>query len=1024
MRNLLLKIRFLLIPASSRREQVYHAFRLALIAWREIGFLPFIQRFPSWLRLYLHRKAGSDTYDMLSWTYPRWIKKREPGKRELARQRKDWPQFPYQPLISILTPVFNPPPDVLQDTLESVRAQTYPNWELCLADGASDRPGVRQVLDDFARRDPRIKVVHLPTNQGIAANSNQALKMAQGEYLSLLDHDDLLAPDYLYQVVHRLNQDPSADIIYYDEDKISADGRERNAPWFKPGALSPDLLLSTNYLMHSVIRRSLLLEVGEFDPTVDGAQDWDLSLRLIEKQPRIVHIPRIFYHWRQVPGSAASDANAKPWAFAAQARCLQKHLARLGLHGASVDFPSLGLVHIRWPVSGRKVSIIIPTKDKVHLLRACLSSIFAKTSYPNYEIILVDNGSIEPETLAYYQSLAGEKRLTLLHYPHPFNFHAINNFASRHANGEILVFLNNDTEILNPEWLEELVGWAERPEIGIVGAKLIRPDGTIQHAGLVIGLAGHGSHVFDGARGPLYGPFGSTEWYRNYQAVTGACMAIRRQVFEQLHGFDELYRVGYGDIDLCLRAVQAGYRVVYNPFACLLHHEGATRRLSQPPSDVLRASISMYPRVQAGDPFFNPNLSTLQRIPSLPLRFEPKPAENLLHILRAFDLISPDDLEADDPKRWPTLAEVPSRIAPADGAHNHLLLVTHDLSRSGAPILLYQVACHLAENGYQITVLSSLDGPLHQDYTQLGITVRILPPMLKDARCIVPHLAGQDLVIVNTILCFRNVHAARAYGKPCLFWIHESTFGQKLARTFPGVADSLHSADIVLFPSQATASLYHEFSDPQHYVSILSGIDYLPPDPAPQKKPGKCTLITVASIESRKGQDILLQALQRLPPQINANLECLLVGRILYSLDKTFCRRVVRFARRMSNAHILGDIPSEQVRQHLAEADIFVLPSRDEALPLAMLEAMAAGKAIVATRVGGNAEIIEDGLNGLLVEKEDPQAMSAAIARLCADPHLRQALGAAAQRTYQEKLTGRRFRQQFLALVNRMLSTA
>ncbi len=425
--------------------------------------------------------------------------------------------------------------------------------------------------------DRRIQATFLDANLGISGNSNQALSMAHGEFVVLLDHDDLLAPNLLYEVVRLLNQDHTADIIYYDEDKVSEDGTNRRDPWFKPGRWSPDLLLSTNYLMHSVIRRTLLLEANGFDSQMDGAQDWDLSLRLTSKPRQIRHIPRVLYHWRQMPGSAARDANAKPWALPAQERCVAAQLERMEVPGARVVFPSLGRVRVLWPSTGMKVSIIIPTKDKVELLRDCLSSILAQTSYPDYEIILVDTGSTADETRSYYAELAAEPRVRIVEYSGAFNYSLANNLGVQHASGELLLFLNNDTAALDPDWLDELAGWAARPEVGVVGCKLLRPDGTIQHAGIIMGLAGHGSHIFEGEREDHYGLFGSSEWYRDYLAVTGACMAMRREVFEELGGFDPAYQIGYGDIDICLRAGAASYRVVYTPFARVLHHEGATR---------------------------------------------------------------------------------------------------------------------------------------------------------------------------------------------------------------------------------------------------------------------------------------------------------------------------------------------------------------------------------------------------------------------------------------------------------------
>ncbi len=483
--------------------------------------------------------------------YQTWVRGREPTKRQLSRQRKEAGLFPYRPLISVITPVFNPAPNVLYDTIQSVIAQTYPDWEFCIANGSPGNKKVEDVLNSASKRETRIKIITLDQNLGISGNSNAALRISQGEFIVLLDHDDLLMPNMLYEVVRKLNEDQDADVVYFDEDVITANKLERHSPWFKPSALSPDLMLSTNYLMHSVIRRSLVEGLGGFDSKVDGAQDWDLALKLIERPDvRFVHIPRVFYHWRAVPGSVASDADAKPWAYPAQKNCLEAHLARIGYPEARVEFPKKGILRIRWPLTEEKVSIIIPTKDKVDYLAACITSILEKTSYPDYEIIIVDNGSSDPETLSYLGKLKSQDEprgnsigrvvsapIQVLPYPYAYNFHRINNFAAINAKGSILVFLNNDTEVLDSDWLSELAGWVERPEIGIAGAKLLHPNGTFQHAGIIMGMLGHGSHVFDYALENTYSPFGSSEWVRDYQAVTGACLAIRKQVFMELGGF-------------------------------------------------------------------------------------------------------------------------------------------------------------------------------------------------------------------------------------------------------------------------------------------------------------------------------------------------------------------------------------------------------------------------------------------------------------------------------------------------------
>jgi glycosyltransferase involved in cell wall biosynthesis len=753
---------------------------------------------------------------------------------------------------------------------------------------------------------------------------------------------------------------------------------------------------------------------------MDGAQDWDLALRLTEKTDKLGHIPRVLYHWRQVPGSAARDASAKPWAYAAQERCIEAHLRRLGVSGARVVFPSLGRVRVRWPSSGAKVSIVIPTKDKVELLRACVASILARTTYANYEIVLVDTGSTQQATHQYYDELNAEPRVRIITQAGPFNYSLVNNLGAREASGDVLLFLNNDTEALEPDWLEELVGWAERPEVGIVGCKLIRPNGSIQHAGIVMGLAGHGSHIFDGDRENDYGPFGSPEWYRDYLAVTGACMAVRREMFEQLGGFDTAYQVGYGDIDICLRAVEAGYRVVYTPFARVLHHEGGTRGFDLPPSDVLRASVRMAPVIRAGDPFYNPNLSVFHRRPAIAQPDEEGREDDVLAILKAFDLIEKHSLPFADPAGDRLAAPAGPGEQPGAGRARRLALVTHELSLTGAPLILFKLASYLAQSGYKITVLSPMAGPMQQRYADAKIDVIVDPALLDDARAAFALLRDYDAVLANTILSWRAIYAAKAAEIPCIWWIHESQFGQDCIRRNPAIVGAFEAADVVLFPSRATAALYGEVAAHKHWHAIHLGLDLVPQAPTVEafhKQPGKFYVVNTASVERRKGQDTLLRAIAALPPDIMRSMEFYLVGRVL---DWRFYNELLRFAGRLQNVHLVGEVLHERAIAYLHDADVYAFASRDEALPISVLEAMCYGKGIVTTNAGGVAEVIEDGVDGFVVDVDDHEALARALQHLFEDRELLSRMGTSASVKYQEHLTMQRFGQDIVRLLDNL----
>lgn len=568
--------------------------------------------------------------------YKSWIEHHEPDPAELARQKQIAENFPYKPIISIIVPVYNPDPESLEHTINSVMVQTYPFWELCLADGASSQPGVRAALTKFANLDQRIRVKYLEQNLGISLNSNAAMQIAQGEFFAFLDQDDLLAPFALYEVAQKLNQDRLWDVLYSDHDLLTPDGSLRKQSLLKPD-WSPEIMLSANYLTHlTVVRASLVREIGGFDPQMDGAQDWDLFLKVSEKTQKIVHIAKILYHWRESLSSTATNIWSKEYAPPAQLRTIGNHLTRLGLSGAEAYFDPSGYIRVHWEFDREKlVSIIIPSQGSDPVLERCIASFRKNTAYPNYEIIIVNNGQKRPEEFPYYQKISAKARIKVIHDEQPFNYSEVNNFGARHASGDILLFLNNDTEIFQPDWLDELVMWVEREEVGIVGAKLLLPDGKIQHAGVIIGMTGFAGHIFGGLPEYLWTIFGLAEWYRNYNAVTAACMIIRKEVFEQIGGFDETFILCGSDVEICLRAVRAGLRIVYNPFARLRHLEGATRAGEVPAQD-FRVSYGHYlPILQAGDPYFNPGLSYWKLAPTLAAPNEVAPLDFALDFLKS-----------------------------------------------------------------------------------------------------------------------------------------------------------------------------------------------------------------------------------------------------------------------------------------------------------------------------------------------------------------------------------------------------
>jgi GT2 family glycosyltransferase len=542
--------------------------------------------------------------------YRRWINRHEPKAADLARQREQ--RFAHAPVISVVVPVYNPPEPYLDAMLGSVLEQTYPHWELCLAD-ASTAPHVRPVVEKYAARDRRVKVQPLAENRGIAGNSNAALALATGTFVAFLDHDDTLAPFALYAVAEAINAQPDADFLYSDEDKLDPAG-DRVEPNFKPD-WSPETLRSRNYVCHlTVLRRSLAEQVGGFRDGFDGAQDHDLVLRASEQARRIVHIPQVLYHWRMHPHSTASNKGSKTYAFDSGKRAVQEHLSRQGIDAAVHDGPVLGTYQVVYHLRTQPlVSVIVPNRDHPEMLARCVESL-SKGSYANFELIVVENGSTRPETFAYYRELEKQPHARVVTWDKPFNYAAVNNFAAGHAAGELLLFLNNDVEAINPDWLEAMVKLAVQPGVGAVGAKLLYADDTIQHAGIVVGMGGVAGHAHLNYPRQAPGHMQRLLYTQNVAAVTAACMLMPKPVFDRIGGFDEGFVLAFNDVDICLAVLAAGYRVVWTPDAELYHLESKTRgpedtaekeRRFKREYDLFHLKWGAF--LRAGDPYYSPH---------------------------------------------------------------------------------------------------------------------------------------------------------------------------------------------------------------------------------------------------------------------------------------------------------------------------------------------------------------------------------------------------------------------------------
>ncbi len=550
--------------------------------------------------------------------YSAWIKRYDHfDASALASCRADIAAMAAPPRIAVVMPVYNANVDWLVEAIESVRNQLYPHWELCIADDASTTPEVRLALEKYAQQDARIRVIFREKNGHISAASNSALTLVTAEWVALLDQDDLLPVHALYTVAQEIIKRPTATVFYSDEDKIDGQGARRD-PYFKCD-INLDLLLSHNMVCHlGVYKKQLLDDVGGFREGLEGAQDYDLALRCLDRTgiDAVAHIPHVLYHWRVHSASTAAAGAAKPYAAVAGEKALNDYFVRRGIQATAETTPSGYRARYRLPDVLPLVTAIIPTRNGLVLLKQCIDSIVNMTDYRAYEIVIVDNGSDDPATLAYLATLGAQANVRVLRDDRPFNFSMLNNTAVAIANGSIVALLNNDIEVISRDWLGEMVSLALQPGVGAVGAKLLYPDGTIQHAGVVTGVGGVAGHAHKHLPGDRHGYFSRAAVISSFSAVTAACLVVRKSTYQEVGGFDEAHlAVAFNDVDFCLRIKEAGYRNVWTPYAALFHHESATRGVEDSSEKVARFNSELfYMQARWGaalnnDPAYSPNLT-------------------------------------------------------------------------------------------------------------------------------------------------------------------------------------------------------------------------------------------------------------------------------------------------------------------------------------------------------------------------------------------------------------------------------
>ncbi|MEY2493342.1 MAG: hypothetical protein QOH24_2293 [Verrucomicrobiota bacterium] len=912
--------------------------------------------------------------------YDTWINEHEPNVAQLEAQRRESVEWRKSPKIALLIPVFQTSPRFLEELLRSVLAQTYPNWEARIVDANSTSGAL---LRHWSNADPRIYVDRLTTNLGIAENTNRALHAALGDFIALVDHDDLLAPFALYQLALAIRENPAAEIFYSDEDRVTESGT-RTSPFFKP-EWSPELLYSCMYFGHLTgYRREFALALGGFRKEFDLSQDYDFALRAVERSQRIVHIPHVLYHWREHPASGASGG--KPEARKTNIAALAAAVQRRGFLADVRPMPAANRVRMLMTELPR-VSVIIPTDSPERALK-CARDLIAQTDYANSEFILVTRtavieklkNSLEPQP----------NGLRLIPFDEPFNFSRKCNFGAGEATGQRLIFLNDDVEPDDRDWIENVIEPLENPEVGAVAPKLIYEDGRIQHAGLVTGVRDFVGTAFhrEPGRTRIHANFAQS--MRDVSALSGACLGLRREDFFQVGGFDEVNTpIAHSDVDLCFRIRAAGMRCVYTPFATLKHAGRASIDLVDAPQKPSCEKATIYLLNRWGeyvtrDPFFPDNMRDWLFADS------PTP-------IRMFARNQP----------LPT----PSQI--------DILFVSPDLSRSGAPLLLFHLAEWCRANGFFVAVIAPTDGPLRENFVTAEIPL-IIDPLSSSNHPSLARLIGNfDLVVANTIKTANAITVAHAADVPVVWWIHETKLGERFLRKDPRISAALPLASLLIAPSEQSLAVYrHHTGSPLH--KLVSGIpDFRLATKPDGKVPDRVRFLMLGTIEKRKGQDIFIDAIRRMDPALAGKALFTIVGS---GTEMEFVARIRQAASEISYLQVSEPVGHEQSLSLLARADALVCASRDESMPLTILEAMCFGKAIVSTTVGGIPEYLTDGINALLIPPENPAALAGALERLIRDGEAANKLGENARVLFETRHTIGELGRNFAALVEPLVS--
>lgn len=918
-----------------------------------------------------------------------WIDKIYPEKEELSEQIEKSQKLNFRPKISIITPTYNSKKKYLRDCIESVIKQTYDNWELCIADDHSTDQTTRAVIQEFTKKDNRIKYIFREKNGGISAASNSSLKISTGEFVGLLDHDDILLPNALFEVVSLLNENPEADFVYSDEDKFSKDGKKHSDRFFKPD-WSPDLLYSFMYTGHfTVYRKSLVTEIGGFDSKYDFSQDYDLALRMSEKTKNIFHIKKILYSWRAHEESGA--AGGKPYARESNLKALEAHFQRRGLKGKVKEYPFANKFEYDVDTQ-KKVSIIIPS-DNLENSQRLISSIKHQTPYKNIEILLVINpttGNRIKKTLSY-------DKLKIIPYDQPFNFSAKCNLGAKNATGEFLVFLNDDMEILETNWVESLVEFFQRKEVGAVSPKLLYEDDTIQHAGMITGVRGLVTTAFHKKPKDTYEYFNLAQSTRNASLLSAACLAIPKQIFNEIGGFDEVNTpINHSDIDLCFRIREAGYLLVYTPFTNLRHFgHKSIGKLTGKSRQQVDASPDLYILNKWGKY----------------IAYDPYYPETIVNNLTENEVFE--------------FKIYPGHEIRLETSKKKLLFVSHEATLSGAPLLLLWLAKELRKRGIFITFFLPTYGPLVNELHKEGFTVFVDEQYLdKVDYSTKKFLTNFDFVLANTINNWKIALSAEEVGVPVLWYIHESQYGIERIKDLKSkdngdLRNAFKLSDKVLFPSKYTEELYKTVLPLKNTAALHSAIETPPVSnhTGKRKKIGRpFTILHVGSVERRKGQDLMIEVFQNLPTNLQNKMRLNLIGRVL---DKKYYKQLQSKSSNNENIKFLGNLDHEEVLRNFQSSDLFVCSARDETGPITLIEAMGYEVPIVSTSVGIVPEILVNNKNALVVEK-NVNSISDGVIKLFSDEKLKLKLTSNAKKTFEKDFTINVYAEKFLKILDKV----